>query len=143
MQDYLLYQIRGDIQILKLLPVNMTETSKAFHRFRFNSMIQNAYGVAERKRDARSMAAAAARYAKYNRPDREDAFKIPRDEIIPQRFEPVSDPEVTGIKPVAGIQDKIKALKEKYLKDIEDIACEDVDFDGDGLFSGTTDLSHG
>jgi hypothetical protein len=59
-------QAYEDIQILKLLPGDMTETSKAFHRFRFNFMIQNAYGVAERKRDAKSMAAAAARYAKYN-----------------------------------------------------------------------------
>jgi hypothetical protein len=53
-------QAYEDIQILKLLPGDMTGTSRAFHRFRFNSMIQNAYGVAERKRDARSSMAAAA-----------------------------------------------------------------------------------
>jgi hypothetical protein len=131
-----------DIQVLKVLLGDMTETSKAFHRFKFNSMIQNAYDLAERKKDARSMVAAADKYAKYNQLDKEDAFRIPWDEIVPQRFEPSSDPTVIGIKPVAGIQDKIKALKEKYLSDIEDIEYEDVDFDEDSLFAGTTDLNH-
>ncbi|GHU80661.1 hypothetical protein FACS1894145_7260 [Bacteroidia bacterium] len=117
-----------DIQIIKVLLGDMTETSKAFHRFKFNSMIQNAYEVAERKRDARSMVAASAQYAKYNQLDKEDAYKIPWDEIVPQTFEPTSDPTVIGIKPVANIQDKIRALKEKYLQDIEEIEYEDVDY---------------
>jgi hypothetical protein len=129
-------QAYEDIQILKLLLGDMTETSKAFHRFKFNSMIQNAYDLAERKKDAKSMVAASAQYAKYNQLDREDAFRIPWDEIIPQRFEPSSDPTVIGIKPVAGIQDKIRALKEKYLKDIEDVEYEDADFDEETLFTG-------
>jgi hypothetical protein len=131
-----------DIQVLKVLLGDMTETSKAFHRFKFNSMIQNAYDVAERKRDAKSMAAAAAQYAKYNQLDKEDAFKIPWDEIIPQRFEPTSDPTVIGIKPVPNIQDKIKALKEKYLQDIEEIEYEDVDLDEETLFAGTNNLNN-
>lgn len=88
------------------------------------------------------MAAAADKYAKYNQLDREDAFRIPWDEIVPQRFEPSSDPEVIGIRPVPGIQDKIRALKEKYLKDIEDIEDEDADFDEEALFSVTNSLSH-
>jgi hypothetical protein len=134
-------QAYEDIQILKLLLGDMSETSKAFHRFKFNSMIINAYDLAERKKDARSMAAAAAQYAKYNQLDREDALKVPWDEIIPQRFEPSSDPEVIGIKPVANIQDRIRAMKEKYLKDIEDIEYEDADFDEDALFAGTTNLN--
>lgn len=134
-------QAYEDIQILKLLLGDMTETSKTFHRFKFNSMIQNAYDRAERKDDTRTMATAAGLYAKYNQLDREDAFRIPWDEIVPQRFEPSSDPTVIGIKPVAGIRDKIKALKEKYLNDIEDIDYEDADFDEKTLFAGTTDLN--
>jgi hypothetical protein len=135
-------QAYEDIQIIKLLLGDMVETSKAFHRFKFNSMIMNAYDLAERKKDARSMVAAADKYAKYNQLDREDALKVPWDEIIPQRFEPTSDPQVIGIKPVANIQEKIKSLKEKYLKDIEDVEYEDVDFDEDALFTGTTNLNH-
>jgi hypothetical protein len=135
-------QAYEDIQMLKLLLGDMTETSKAFHRFRFNAMIQSAYELAERKKDAKSMVAAADKYAKYNQLDKDDAFRIPWEEIVPQRFEPTSDPEVIGIKPVPGIQDKIKALKEKYLKDIEDVKYEDVDFDEESLFAGLTNLNH-
>jgi hypothetical protein len=130
-------QAYQDIQILKLLLGEMSETSKAFHRFKFNAMIQNAYKMAELKKDARSMAAAAAQYAKYNQLDREDALKVPWEEIIPQRFEPSSDPSLIGIKPQANIQEKIKALKEKYLSDIEDIEYEEEDLDENTLFNGT------
>jgi hypothetical protein len=128
-----------DISILKVLIGDMTETSKAFHRFRFNAMIQNAYDLAERKKNDRGMSAAAGLYAKYNQLDREDAFKIPWDEIVPQRFEPTSDPTVIGIKPVANIQEKIKSLKEKFLNDMEDISFEEVDFDEESVFSAPID----
>ncbi|MDR2085876.1 MAG: hypothetical protein LBP72_01755 [Dysgonamonadaceae bacterium] len=128
-------QAYEDIQLLKVLLGDMSETSKAFHRFKFNSMIMNAYDLAERKKDARSMVAAADKYAKYNQLDKEDNLKIPWEEIVPQRFEPSSDPQVIGIKPVADIQDRIKALKEKYMNDIEDIEYENVDFDEDNLFA--------
>ncbi len=130
-----------DIQVLKILLGDMTETSKAFHRFKFNSMIQNAYDLAERKKDMRSMVAASAQYAKYNQLDKEDAFKIPWDEIIPQRYEPSSDPTVIGIKPVPNIKEKIAEMRNKYMRDIvEDIDYEDVDFDEDAVFNAPTNL---
>jgi hypothetical protein len=129
-----------DISILKILLGDMTETSKAFHRFRFNAMIQNAYNLAERKKNDKGMSAAAGLYAKYNQLDKEDAFKIPWDEIVPQRFEPTSDPSVIGIKPVPNIQEKIKSLKEKYFNDIEDITYENVDFDEEALFSAPMNM---
>lgn len=126
-----------DIAVLKLLLGDMTETSKAFHRFKFNSMIQNAYDLAERKKSPRDMVAAADKYAKYNKLDKEDAFKIPWDEIIPQPFEPTSDPTVIGIKPIPNIREKIRKLKEKYLAESEGeyIAFEEVDFNEDDLFA--------
>jgi hypothetical protein len=103
-----------DIQIIKLLLGDMTETSKAFHRFRFIAMVEEAYKLAERKKDARSMVAAADKYAKYNQLDKEDALRIPWDEIMIQPFEPTSDPTVIGIKPVANIREKIEATKAQY-----------------------------
>ena len=130
-----------DIQILKVLLGDMTETSKAFHRFKFNSMILLAYELAASKEDAKSMVSAAAQYGKLNRLDQEDAYKIPWDEIVPQRFEPTSDPTVIGIKPVANIKEKIEAMKNKYIQDIaEDIDCEDVDFDEDTLFNAPMNI---
>lgn len=124
-----------DIQILKILLGEFQETSKEFHRFRFNTMINNAYEMAERKQDARAMSSAAGNYAKYNQLDKDDAVKIPWDEIIPQRFEPTSDPTVIGIKPISNIREKIAAMKRKYINDIaEDIDYEEVDFNEEEFF---------
>ena len=129
-----------DISVLKILLGDMNETSKAFHRFRFNAMIQNAYDLCERKQDGSGMAKASGLYAKYNQLDREDSFKFPWDEIIPQRFEPTSDPTVIGIKPIPNIQEKIKSLKERYLNDAEDISFEDIDYDEESMFSAKMEI---
>lgn len=124
-----------DIQILKILIGEYQETSKEFHRFRFNAMINNAYDLAERKHDAKAMAIAGGYYAKYNQLDKENAVKIPWDEIIPQRFEPTSDPTQIGIKPVPNIKEKISKMKKKYMNDIaEDIDFEEVDYEESKYF---------
>jgi hypothetical protein len=124
-----------DIRIIKTLMGDMAETCKTFHRFKFNFMIMEAYEFAKQKNDARSMVAASAQYAKYNLLDKEDAITIPWDEIVPQKFEPTSDPTVIGIAPVHDIQERIKQLKEKYFHDIEDVTYEEADFDESNLFS--------
>lgn len=125
-----------DIQILKILLGDFQETSKEFHRFRFNHMIDKAYEMAERKQDARGMATAAGHYAKYNKIDQEEAIKIPYEDIVPQTFEPTSDPTVIGIKPIPNIREKIAGMKRKYMADIaEDITFEETDFNEEEFFA--------
>lgn len=124
-----------DIQILKILLGDFQETSKEFHRFRFNHMIDKAFEMAERKQDARGMATAAGHYAKYNKIDQEEAIKIPYEDIVPQTFEPTSDPTVIGIKPIPNIREKIAGMKRKYMADIaEDITFEETDFNEEEFF---------
>jgi beta-glucosidase-like glycosyl hydrolase len=125
-----------DIQILKILLGDFQETSKEFHRFRFNHMIDKAFEMAERKQDARGMATAAGHYAKYNKIDQEEAVKIPYEDIVPQTFEPTSDPTVIGIKPIPNIREKIAGMKRKYMADIaEDITFEETDFNEEEFFA--------
>ena len=125
-----------DIQILKILLGDFQETSKEFHRFRFNHMIDKAYEMAERKQDARGMATAAGHYARYNKIDQEDVLKIPYEDIVPQVFEPTSDPTVIGIKPIPNIREKIAGMKKKYMTDIaEDITFEETDFNEEEFFA--------
>lgn len=125
-----------DIQILKILLGDFQETSKEFHRFRFNHMIDKAYEMAERKQDARGMATAAGHYAKYNKIDQDEAVKIPYEDIVPQTFEPTSDPTVIGIKPIPNIREKIAGMKRKYMADIaEDITFEETDFNEEEFFA--------
>ena len=125
-----------DIQILKILLGDFQETSKEFHRFRFNHMIDKAYEMAERKQDARGMATAAGHYAKYNKIDQDEAVKIPYEDIVRQTFEPTSDPTVIGIKPIPNIREKIAGMKRKYMADIaEDITFEETDFNEEEFFA--------
>ncbi len=116
-----------DLRLIKDLLGSINKQSKDWHRFKFNNMIQKAYEMAELKNDPDSMVKAANTYGKYNQLDKEDAERIPWDEIVPQLYEPTDDPSVLGIKPIPNIREKIAAMKKKYMEDIEDVTYEDID----------------
>lgn len=108
-------QAYDDIFIVKYLLGNLQVASKEFHRWKFNNMIIAAYKEAERNHDARSMAAAADKYGKYNNLDKVDQDDMGFDKIIPQGFEPTSDPRVIGINKDAGdIRKQVKKLIEEW-----------------------------
>ena len=115
-----------DIQVIKQLLGDFNAASKAWHRFKFNAMIEKAYSLAEKKQNPVAMSMAADKYGKYNQLDKEDAEQLPWSEIVVQPFEITSDPSTIGIKPVPNIKEKIAKLKEKYFADIQDINYEDV-----------------
>lgn len=116
-----------DLRIIKDLLGSINRQSKDWHRFKFNNQIQKAYNMAELKDDPDSMVKAMATYAKFNQLDKEDAERIPWDEIIPQLFEPTEDPTVLGIKPIPNIREKIAAMKKKYMDDIQDVTYDEID----------------
>jgi uncharacterized membrane protein (UPF0182 family) len=116
-----------DLRIIKDLLGSINRQSKDWHRFKFNNQIQKAYNMAELKNDPDSMVKAMNTYAKFNQLDKEDAERIPWDEIIPQLFEPTEDPTVLGIKPIANIREKIAAMKKKYMSDIQDVTYDEID----------------
>jgi len=116
-----------DLRLIKDLLGSINRQSKDWHRFKFNNMIQKAYEMAELKNDPDSMVKASNTYGKYNQLDKEDAERIPWEEIIPQLYEPTDDPTVLGIKRVPNIREKIAAMKNKYMGDIEDVTYEEMD----------------
>jgi len=116
-----------DLRLIKDLLGSINRQSKDWHRFKFNNMIQKSYEMAELKNDPDSMVKAANTYGKYNQLDKEDAERIPWEEIIPQLYEPTDDPTVLGIKRVPNIREKIAAMKNKYMGDIEDVTYEEMD----------------
>lgn len=118
-----------DLRIIKDLLGSINRQSKDWHRFKFNNQIQKAYERADLKNDPDSMVKAMNVYAKYNQLDKEDAERIPWDEIIPQLFEPTEDPTVLGIKPIANIREKIAAMKKKYMNEIEDVTYDEIDIE--------------
>ncbi|MBJ2193878.1 MAG: hypothetical protein JFT09_11220 [Muribaculaceae bacterium] len=127
----------SDLSIVKALLPHLSSSSKEFDRWRFRQMTLRTFEIAEARKDARSMAQAAANYARYLNIDKEDESDIPVDQIIPQPFVPTDDPSVLGIRQIPNIRERIRELTEKYIKeipDIEDIEAEDADLDENNLF---------
>ncbi|MBQ8542908.1 MAG: hypothetical protein IJ436_08510 [Bacteroidaceae bacterium] len=131
-------QAYTDLSILKTLLGELQKTTKDYHRFRFNQMIQEAYELARVQKDAKAMQAAAAQYAKYNQLDKEDALNFDYEKIIVQTFVPTEDPSVAGFKPIPNIREKIRSKIDFYSQDsefIEEIEIEEADYNPDEIFN--------
>ena len=135
----------SDLSIVKALLPHLAQTSRDFHRYRYNEMILETFQMAKKRKDTKTMEKAASSYAKYNRVDLEDEQAVPYDLIVVQPFTATNDPSVLGIKPIPNIQEKIEALLKKYQAenmDIEDVEYEEADLEEDALF-GTNDNKDG
>lgn len=129
----------SDLAVVKSLLPMLASASRDFHRWRFNEMIINTYKMAEKRKDTKTMARAAASYAKYNRVDLEDEQVVPYEMIVVQPFVATSDPSVLGIKPIPNIQQRISEMIAKYRAetlDIEDVEFEEPDLEFGELFKG-------
>ena len=83
------------------------------------------------------MVMAADKYGKYNQLDKEDAERLPWEEMIVQRFEITSDPTVIGIKPQPNIKEKIQKMKDKYFGEIQTVDFIEMPSDIEALFTQT------
>ena len=127
----------SDLAIVKTLLPTLATASRDFHRWRYNEMILETYQMAKKRKDTKTMEKAASSYAKYNRIDLEDEQAVPYEMIVVQPFTATSDPTVLGINPIPNINDKIKAMLNKYRAetiDIEDITYEEADLEEESLF---------
>ena len=127
----------SDLAIVKTLLPTLATASRDFHRWRYNEMILETYQMAKKRKDTKTMEKAASSYAKYNRIDLEDEQAVPYEMIVVQPFTATSDPTVLGSKPIPNINDKIKAMLNKYRAetiDIEDITYEEADLEEESLF---------
>lgn len=126
-----------DLKIIKTVLPNLAESSRDFHRWRFNEMILETYKMAKARKDTKTMEKAATSYAKFNRVDLEDEQAVPYDMIVVQPFTATDDPTVLGIKPIPNLKEKIKSMLDKYSAetiDIEDVDYEEVDLEEQELF---------
>ncbi len=109
----------GDLSIVKILLGNIKAVSKEWHRFTVIEMIKDAYDLAKDQRDPKAMVLAADKLGKYTQLHLPDIDPIPYEDIVPQSFEPSSDPELVGLKPIPDLQEKIKFLDNKLSADID------------------------
>jgi hypothetical protein len=127
----------NDLAIVKTLLPMLGQASRDFHRWRANEMLLETYRMAKARKDTKTMEKAASSYAKYNRVDLEDEQLLPYDEIVVQPFTATDDPTPLGIKPIPNIQERIKAMLDKYIAesiDIQDVEYEEYDLEEHELF---------
>lgn len=128
-------QAYDDLKIVKALLGNFQKTTQDYHRYRFIEMVRRAYDKAEAIGDARAMVAAADKYAKYTRLNKDDERENRYAKIQRQPFKFTDDPTVIGIKPVPNIREKIKSMKDKYWsEDVQDITFEEIELGEDDIF---------
>lgn len=123
-------QAYEDLRVVKQLLPALSETSRQYHRHRFNEMILEVYRMAKEDLDLHTMERAAADYAKFNKIDHDDKEEAPYTEIVVQPFTPTLDPTVLGIQPIQNLDEKKRKLLKQlgeYNPDIEDIQAEEAD----------------
>lgn len=124
-----------DIRIIKALLGDLNKSTKDFHRWKFCGMLDEAYEMAKKMKDARAMVAAADKYGKYTQLDKEDLVDRGYDKIQVQPFEPTDDPSVIGIKPIPNIRQRIQdKIKQYWNDDIEDVDFEPIEFNEEEIF---------
>lgn len=127
----------ADLKIVKVLLPNLSETSREFHRWKFNEMIMETYQMAKKRKDTRTMEKAAASYAKFNRIDIEDEQAVPYHMIVVQPFFPTTDPRVVGINPVPNIDERIRKLTKELSvsnPDTLNVEYEEADLNFEEIF---------
>ena len=120
----------NDLKVLKSVLPHITQTSRDYHRWKYNEMILETYAMAKKRKDTKTMERAATSYAKFNNVNVEDEQSVPYDMIVVQPFTATQDPSVLGIKPIPNIEEKIRQLIDKYRAesiDIDDIEFEEAD----------------
>lgn len=127
----------ADLKIIKAILPDMAETTRDYHRWRYNEMILETYQMAKKRKDTKTMEKAATSYAKYNRIDVEDEQSVPYHMIVVQPFFPTTDPRVVGINPVPNIDDRIRKLTRELADshpDTLNIEYEEADLNIDEIF---------
>ena len=127
----------ADLKIVKSLLPNLAESTRDYHRWRYNEMILETYQMAKSRKDTKTMEKAATSYAKYNRIDIEDETAVPYNMIVVQPFVPTMDPTVLGIKPIKNIDERIRKLTAELSDshpDTQQIEYESADLDLDKIF---------
>ena len=128
-------QAYADLRVVKALLGDLQKASKEYHRYRFIEMVNAAYETARINRDAKSMVAAADKYAKYTQLDKEDLVDRGFDKIMIQPFKPTDDPSVAGFKPVPNIRERIqKKIASYWSEEIQEVEFESVEFNEDDIF---------
>lgn len=114
-------QAYHDISRVKSLLGNISIASRSWMQNKVNIILDEAANAARNgdQQKAKVLAKIADSFIANNRLDTEEAIQLPYDEIVIGDLSFTVDPEVVGIKRVAGIVEKSKKLQKKYMEDVD------------------------
>jgi len=118
-------QAYTDLQRIKTMLGNVRNAAKEWQRYVVIEMCKEAYNLAKKRGDIRSMVMAADKLGKYTKLDKDDQDALPWDQLVPPQLDPTSDVSVLKITRGPDFQKKVQQLKSKYLG--TDLAVEDAD----------------
>lgn len=118
-------QAYRDLPNIKILLGNVRNANKEWQRYKLIAMLDKAYEIAEKRKDAKAMILAADKLGKYTQLDKEDTQKIPYNEIVPQSFEPTDDVTVLGVDPIENLAERQRKMRIQY----GGVLVEDIPFE--------------
>ena len=123
-------QAYDDMHCVQVIMGNLQESTKKFHRWRVNQMIEEDRAAAKRNGDYRAVASMQKNYIKNNLTDKEDTPDLAFDKILPPVPELSTDPsEVTGRK-MPKLRLEIKKMNKKFGYDAEYAEYSEVKEEG-------------
>lgn len=119
-------QAYDDMHCIKIIMGNLQESSKKFHRWRLNQMIEEDRLAAKRAGDHRAVASMQKNYIKNNLTDKEDTPDLAFDKIVPPVPELSTDPSTVTGKKMPKLRLEIARLNKKFGYDAEFAEYEEV-----------------
>lgn len=119
-------QAYDDMHCIKIIMGNLQESSKKFHRWRLNQMIEEDRLAAKRAGDYRAVASMQKNYIKNNLTDKEDTPDLAFDKIVPPVPELSTDPSTVTGKKMPKLRLEIARLNKKFGYEAEFAEYEEV-----------------
>lgn len=118
-------QAYEDVRLIKICLGALNQVTKDYDRWLFRQRLEEGYQMARETQDAAAFAKMLAAHGKYAQLDKNEPDAPAYSDIVPQSFEPVSNPEAAGIRPAKDWRERARRLRERFEKE----AAMDADFE--------------
>lgn len=120
-----LSQAYEDVRLIKVCLGALNQVTKDYDRWLFRQRLEEGYQLAREQGDAAAFARVLAAHGKYAQLDKEGDDAAAYSDIVPQHFEPTSDPAAAGVRPAKDWRERSRRLLERYERE----AAMDTDFE--------------
>lgn len=118
-----------DVRLIKTCIGNLNRCTVDYYRWLFLQRCEEGFSLARQGPDPKAYAAVLSALGKYTRLDKDEENVPDYSLIVPQTFEMSADPEVSGFKRIPDLDEKIKRMEAKFIKELAspvDVEFEEV-----------------